>query len=221
MDRGGRAHDLELLVLGQVVDDDVEHEAVELGLGQRIGAFQLDRVLRGEDEERLFERVGAALDGDAVLLHRLEQRGLGLGRRAVDLVGEQDVGEDRAGREDHLAAAGVGSSWMMSVPVMSEGIRSGVNWMRVNFRSSTCASVWIISVLARPGTPMMRLLPPTNSVSSTWSSTSSWPTMSFRSSATIRPAPCVHPVGERDVVGRSRSTCTLRCFHVPCRLSIA
>ena len=28
---------------------------------------------------------------------------------------------------------------MMSVPVMSEGIRSGVNWMRENFRSSTRA----------------------------------------------------------------------------------
>ena len=36
-----------------------------------------------------------------------------------------------------------GSSWMMSVPVMSLGIRSGVNWMRENLRSSTCAIVWI------------------------------------------------------------------------------
>jgi len=30
---------------------------------------------------------------------------------------------------------------MMSVPVMSEGIRSGVNWIRLNLRSRTCASV--------------------------------------------------------------------------------
>ncbi len=29
------------------------------------------------------------------------------------------------------------SSLMMSVPVMSDGIRSGVNWMRLNFSSST------------------------------------------------------------------------------------
>ena len=63
----------------------------------------------------------------------------------------------------------VASSWMMSVPVMSDGIRSGVNWMRLNFRSSTRASVWISSVLASPGTPTIRLLPPTNSVSSTCS----------------------------------------------------
>ena len=40
-----------------------------------------------------------AVDRDAALLHHLEQRGLGLGARAVDLVGEHDVGEDRAGVE--------------------------------------------------------------------------------------------------------------------------
>ena len=34
-----------------------------------------------------------------------------------------------------------GSSWIRSVPVMSDGIRSGVNWMRENFRSMTRASV--------------------------------------------------------------------------------
>src|SRR5436190_13951830 len=41
------------------------------------------------------------------------------------------------------------------------------------------------SVLARPGTPTIRLLPPTNSVSSTWPTTSSWPMISFLSSVTI------------------------------------
>jgi limonene-1,2-epoxide hydrolase len=44
----------------------------------------------------LVEVVALAADGDLVLLHRLEQGGLGLGRRAVDLVGEDDVREDRA-----------------------------------------------------------------------------------------------------------------------------
>ena len=37
----------------------------------------------------------------------------------------------------------------MSVPVMSLGIRSGVNWMRENLRSSTCAIVWMSSVFAK------------------------------------------------------------------------
>jgi hypothetical protein len=48
----------------------------------------------------------AALDGDAMLLHRFEQRRLRLRRRPVDLVGKDDVGEDRPRREHHLPAAG-------------------------------------------------------------------------------------------------------------------
>ena len=54
---------------------------------------------------------------------------------------------------------------MMSVPVMSDGIKSGVNWMRLKFRSRTSAIVRMMSVLARPGTPTIKLLPPTKSVS--------------------------------------------------------
>ena len=41
-----------------------------------------------------------------MLLHGLEQRGLGLGRRAVDLVGEQDVREHRSAHEHHLPLSG-------------------------------------------------------------------------------------------------------------------
>ncbi len=39
------------------------------------------------------------------------------------------------------------------MPVMSEGIRSGVNWTRLKERLSTSARVEMSSVLARPGTP--------------------------------------------------------------------
>ena len=39
------------------------------------------------------------------LAHGLEERGLGLRRRAVDLVGQQQLGEDRAWAEDHLGVA--------------------------------------------------------------------------------------------------------------------
>ena len=58
--------------------------------------------LGGEHEEGLVERVGATLHGDAMLLHRLKQRRLRLGRCPVDFVREQHVGEDGTGREDHL-----------------------------------------------------------------------------------------------------------------------
>jgi len=44
--------------------------------------------------------------------------------------------------------------------MMSEGIRSGVNWMRLNLRWIACASVLISSVFASPGTPRRRQWPP-------------------------------------------------------------
>ena len=74
--------------------------------GSGIGALLLDRVLGRQHEERIGQVVGGAAGGDLVLLHRLEQRGLGLGRRAVDLVGQHDVGEDRALHEPERAPAG-------------------------------------------------------------------------------------------------------------------
>jgi hypothetical protein len=63
--------------------------------------------LRGEDEEGLSKRVGAAGDGDFVFLHRLEHRGLRFGGGAVDFVGEDDVREDGAlGEFEGAFAAG-------------------------------------------------------------------------------------------------------------------
>ena len=41
--------------------------------------------------------MGHAVDGDLTLLHRFQQRGLGLRRGAVDLVGEDELGHDGAG----------------------------------------------------------------------------------------------------------------------------
>jgi hypothetical protein len=45
-------------------------------------------------------------DGDLALLHGFEEGGLGLGRRAVDLVGQDHVGEQRPLQELELAVAG-------------------------------------------------------------------------------------------------------------------
>ncbi len=44
---------------------------------------------------------------DAALLHRLQERGLGLGRGASDLVRQEDVGEDRASLEREMFFSGV------------------------------------------------------------------------------------------------------------------
>ena len=50
-------------------------------------------------------------------------------------------------------------STITSVPVMSAGVRSGVNWMRLKLRLSVRLKVLIINVLARPGTPSKRQCP--------------------------------------------------------------
>ena len=95
--------DDELLGRRRVADQHLEHEAVDLGLGQRVGALGLDRVLGGQDQERAGDLERLAPDRHLALLHDLEQRALDLGRRAVDLIGQQQVGEDRAEGRPELA----------------------------------------------------------------------------------------------------------------------
>ncbi len=72
-----------------------EGETIELGLGQRIGPFHLDRVLRAAEREGFRQGVRRPAQRDLLLLHRLEEGGLGLRGRSVDLVGEDEVAEDR------------------------------------------------------------------------------------------------------------------------------
>ncbi len=80
-----------------------EREAVELPLGQRVGAVLLHRVLRRDHEVGRGQRVRGALHGHLPLLHRLEQRRLGPRGGPVHLVHEHHVGEDRTGDEPELA----------------------------------------------------------------------------------------------------------------------
>ena len=93
-------HDL-LERLG-IAEPDPEHEPVELGLGKGERSLVLDRVLGRDHEERVRHRVGRAVDRRLPLLHRFEEARLGLRRRPVDLVGEDDLAHDRAGPELEL-----------------------------------------------------------------------------------------------------------------------
>ena len=72
------------------------------------------------------------------------------------------------------------------VPVMSAGIRSGVNWMRLNSHPSTRASVRTSSVFATPGTPSMSAWWPVKMAMSALSTTSSWPMMTLLTSVRAR-----------------------------------
>ena len=92
-----------LLEHARVAERGAEQEAVELRLRQRERALVLDRVLGREQEERARQLAGLAVDRHLALGHRLEQRRLRLRRRAVDLVDEEDVREDRPRPELEVA----------------------------------------------------------------------------------------------------------------------
>ena len=68
---------------------------------------------------------------------------------------------------------------------MSAGIRSGVNWMRLNDSDRIRASVEIIRVFASPGTPISRQWPRQNRAMNSSSTTLSWPTMILWTSSFI------------------------------------
>ena len=95
-----------LLLHGRVAHDELEQESVELRFGQRIGALVLHRILRGHDDERIGEHVRPPVDRHLPLLHRLEQRRLRLRGSAVDLVGEEQVREERTLAESEAAIRG-------------------------------------------------------------------------------------------------------------------
>ena len=86
-----------------IVQRQPQHEAIELRIRQGEGAIEIEWILCGDDEEWLGQRMGLAVHGDLVLGHGFEQRALRLGAGAVDLVGQQQAGEDRAGMKAELA----------------------------------------------------------------------------------------------------------------------
>ena len=89
----------------RIADAEAYEKAVELRLRQRVRAVELLRVLRRDHEERFFEFVRFTVDRNLPLVHRFEERTLRLGRSAVDLVGEENLREDRAGVETRTYSA--------------------------------------------------------------------------------------------------------------------
>ncbi len=92
---GGFQQDAPLAGAIGIIHVDLHQKAVELRLGQRIGAFLLQRILRRQHMERTRQVVAMAGDADMIFLHRLQQRRLRARRGAVDFVGHQQLGEHR------------------------------------------------------------------------------------------------------------------------------
>src|SRR5579864_411475 len=84
-------------------------------------------------------------------------------------------------RNDRRPASG---SSRTLVPVMSEGIRSGVNWMRLKPTSRIFAIELTRRVLASPGTPTKSAWPRVKMAARISSTTSRWPITTLLSSAT-------------------------------------
>jgi hypothetical protein len=69
----------------------VQQKTVELCLGQGIGALLFDGILRRHHQKQLGQGIGGGTDGDLSLRHGLQQRRLHLSRRAIDLVGQNQI----------------------------------------------------------------------------------------------------------------------------------
>src|SRR5438874_4766356 len=68
-------------------------------------------------------------------------------------------------------------------PTTSDGIRSGVNWRRLNSRLRLAATVLTSRVLATPGTPSRSTWPPTRRAAMTPDRAPSCPTTTLRTSS--------------------------------------
>ena len=146
-------------------------EAIELGFGKRIGAFHLDGILRGHDQKGRFQFVRGSAAGDGAFLHGFEQRRLGFGRGAIDLVGQHQVGEDRPRlKSQGFRAAIVGFDDHAADDVGGHEIGRELNAriLEMQYAASVRSSV----VLPRPGTPSSKTWPPARRQMRTPSTTS-------------------------------------------------
>jgi len=98
-----RCYDGVFVFLIEVIDNNVEHEPIQLGFGQRVCPFQLDGILRSQHEKGARHRIRDALNGNLQLLHGFQQSRLRFGRRAVDFICKQNIGENGTFHENELA----------------------------------------------------------------------------------------------------------------------
>ena len=89
--RGRPLEDLPFFVTGRIIDDYLEEEPIALSFGQVVSSFLLNRILGGQNKERLVQMIGFSAHRNIVLLHGLEQGRLRFGWSPVDFVGQNDL----------------------------------------------------------------------------------------------------------------------------------
>ena len=147
---------LQFFVALGIADARLQQKAIELALRQRIGSFEFEGILRRNDHERPRQPIGMAIDRDLTVAHRFQKRNLRARRRAVDFIGQHDVGEDRPLAEKELAGLRVEDARPDDIP--GQQVRRELN--------ATEASVNALgerlptSVLPTPGTSSRRTCSP-------------------------------------------------------------
>ena len=104
---GAAQEDVAFVVGGGVAEADAHEESVELVLWERICALELVGVLCGDDHEGRVEAVDDAVDADVALVHGFEERSLGARGCSIDLIGEDEVGEDGPWFEGKLCGVAI------------------------------------------------------------------------------------------------------------------
>src|SRR5947209_20554555 len=79
-----------------ITQGELHCKTVHLRFGQRIRASELDRFLRGNDEEQSFEIALLSINADLAFTHCLEQGGLCARRGTVYFISQKNIREDWA-----------------------------------------------------------------------------------------------------------------------------
>ena len=129
----GQAQDFRLGGGVRVVHVYMQQEAVQLRLGQGVGALLLNGVLGRHDQEQAGQFVGLAADADLALRHGFQQGRLHLGRGAVDLVRQHQVVENRALLE--VEAGFLGAVDLRAGDIARQQVRGELDAVKAAFES--------------------------------------------------------------------------------------
>ena len=114
---------------------ELEHEAVQLRLGQRVGAFELDRILRRQHAERSWA-AGEQAPACVTCLSCMASSSAACVRGVARLISSTStqLGEDRARVGTRSSTRRRATSCRSRAPVTSAGIRSGVHCTRAQLQ---------------------------------------------------------------------------------------